>query len=859
MKSTRRVTIAAAFAAAALGTSLGAASLSAEESDFILRAPAAEAEEIAARNGLAILDQIEIAAGPDRHGLFRVRAPEGASPATVISTIEELEPTVLGIEPVTRASLPELDQSTMGILDQSVMAILDGVMDTHALVPPIGQVGPGHLGEPGVRTIKKIKIKDGGKYGYRDAKLVFQMQDDENRSRQDVSLRADFSPGCSVEFNRAVPPPVEGAAELEFDHDEVTWEITNHTDSPLTVSRVDVEWPAANLGLEEAELVVEAEQLFDPPSASFDFTGIGEPEDRQIGPGKTETLELEFQANASVDQGEYSIVVTFAEGQSVASAPCSVIAEDDPSYDHENLEWTLTNTSHTDVVLESLSIAWPTENGVIEQVFFGLDPIFISEPLPLETFGGKNDGSRRVWTGYLDQPAASILRVDEAQGAHKGYATVAVIDTGVDPDHWLLAGALVPGYDFLRDEAGYGSEVEALLDQSVMAILDGSGSLPLDGDGLVQLNQSVMAILDGEQAAELSAATLPPAFGHGTMVAGVIHRVAPYASIMPLRVFDLDGYADLLDIVEAIYFAVDHGANVINMSFNVESFSAELMRAINYAARHGVSCIASAGNHGQEKIVYPAAFGSAVGVAASSLGDEVSLFSNLGNDLVTVSAPGEAVVTTFPGGGWALASGTSFAAPWISGANAIFADKNGHEHQPGRADFFLASEALSHAVPVKGHGAGRAGHGRADLKEAVDKLKDGAAVGTTGVAEYPYVIRVDFAEGCSVAYPPADAGFGCAAEGSHQLEVDDDKITLAIANAGFATIEIARIEVSWPAEHEALEKVKLGGDTIFEIKLLPTSAVIDSGWKDPDDRKKRQIEPSDTLELRFEFAEKLSS
>ncbi len=845
--------------AALLAIGLGAAGARAAENDLILRAPAAEVAEIAARNGLTIVDEVQVPGQPGEQVLFRVRPAEGVSAESIIATVDELEPSVRGIEKVTLASLPELDQSTMALLDQSVMALLDGVMDIRALIPPAGRAGPGQLGEAGKRTLKRIKIKDRGKLGYHSAKLVFQMQDDQNTHRQDVTLRADFSPGCSVEFNRAVPPPVEAAPALDFDNRKIEWDITNHSDTPLTLSRVDVSWPSANQRLKRVKLLVEVDGHFEPSSVSVDFTKVEDPDNRQIGPGQTKSLFLEFEANASVDQSEYSIVVTFAEGQSVASAPCSVVAEADPSYDQANLEWTLTNTSHTDVVLESLSIAWPVENGVISQVLFGLEPIYFSESLPLADFDSRDSADRRVWTGYLEQPAASILRVDEAQGAHKGYATVAVIDTGVDPDHWLLAGALVAGYDFLRDEAGYGSEVDALIDQSVMALLDGTSPLPIQGEEIVQLNQSVMALLDVEQQEGLMATPLPPAFGHGTMVAGVIHRVAPYASIMPLRVFDANGHADLLDIVEAIYFAVDHGANVINMSFNVETFSPELMRAVNYAARNGVLCVASAGNHGREKIVYPAAFGSAVGVAASSLADQVSLFSNLGNDLVTVAAPGEAVVTTFPGGGWAIASGTSFAAPWISGASAIFADKNGREHRPGRADFFLASEALSHAAPVQGHGAGRAGHGRADIKEAVDNLKGGASVSNAGMSEHPYVIRVDFAAGCSVAYPPNDSGAGCAAEGWPQLEVDADRITLTITNAGFETIEIARIEATWPAGHGTLEKVKLDGDAIFELHLPPTSAIIDSGWRDPDRPEKRQIQPGDTRALRFEFQMKVGS
>ena len=212
---------------------------------------------------------------------------------------------------------------------------------------------------------------------------------------------------------------------------------------------------------------------------------------------------LEFETDAALDQADYSITVTFAEGASVTSAPCAVIADNDPKYDKNKLKWTLLNAGHTDVFLEAVSIEWPTENGVIHKITFDGEPVFLTETEFGKIFNGKKEEDRFVWTGYVDQPAAAILRVDEAQKANKGYATVAIIDTGVDPEHWLLVDALVPGYDFLRDETGFASEVDALLDQSVMALLDNASHLPLEEEEIVQLNQSVMALLDADQEAGL--------------------------------------------------------------------------------------------------------------------------------------------------------------------------------------------------------------------------------------------------------------------------------------------------------------------------------------------------------------------
>src|SRR5262249_41072068 len=152
---------------------------------------------------------------------------------------------------------------------------------------------------------------------------------------------------------------------------------------------------------------------------------------------------------------------------------------------------------------------------------------------------------------------------------------------------------------------------------------------------------------------------LPPALGHGTMVAGLVRLAAPTAQIMPLRAFTNDGAASEFDIVRAIYWAVDHGANVINMSFSLLAQSEELLRAVNYANDHDVICVSSAGNTGKETLVYPAGFRVVIGVGSTTNLDTRSDFSNFGNGLVRIAAPG-ALITSYPGGGYAAVWGTSF-------------------------------------------------------------------------------------------------------------------------------------------------------------------------------------------------------
>jgi subtilisin family serine protease len=140
---------------------------------------------------------------------------------------------------------------------------------------------------------------------------------------------------------------------------------------------------------------------------------------------------------------------------------------------------------------------------------------------------------------------------------------------------------------------------------------------------------------------------------------------------MPLKSFQANGSGYNSDILRAIYYAVGHGAKVINMSFNYSSYSQDLANAVNYATTSGVICVAAAGNSGEQATVYPAALNGVIDVASTSNSDTASTFSNYGAPPVWLAAPGEGVMTTYPFSTYAAGWGTSFSTPFVSGATAL--------------------------------------------------------------------------------------------------------------------------------------------------------------------------------------------
>ena len=340
------------------------------------------------------------------------------------------------------------------------------------------------------------------------------------------------------------------------------------------------------------------------------------------------------------------------------------------------------------------------------------------------------DSATDLWKGFVEQEANWITQLDAAHqlGAGCGEGiTIAILDTGVDPNHPLLEGSLVRGHDFVHDSEGIPSEFDLIPDQSLTTIVEQSlttiverdNSALLSGQGqALLLHNGVAPFLAPENVATLEGLLLPPYFGHGTMVAGLARWVAPAASIMPLRVFDGQGKAHVFDIVRAIYWAVDHGADVINMSFTFSDSSRELREAIHYAQQQGVVCVGAAGNQGQRSQVFPAAYISAVGVASTTSEDQLSDFSNFGAELVTLAAPGSGVISAYPGGHYAAGWGTSFSAPLVAGTLALIFDQaapNGN----GPSKFWKRVRALKQgSLHLPGLG-GTIGSGRLDIHQTV--------------------------------------------------------------------------------------------------------------------------------------------
>jgi len=299
---------------------------------------------------------------------------------------------------------------------------------------------------------------------------------------------------------------------------------------------------------------------------------------------------------------------------------------------------------------------------------------------PLNVLRDHSSPIQSTASAYGNQPASTVVRAAEARRSFGagGRAVVAVIDTGVDGDHPALQGSIVPGYDYTRNEGGWASET-------------------------ADVSQSTAAVLDGPPFA---------AFGHGTMVAGIVHMVAPQAMIMSLKTFRSDGSGYLSDIVRAIYRAAD-SARIINMSFSTPDYSAELDRALQFAASKDVISVSSAGNDGRSMLVYPAALSTTLGIASTDYADRRSSFSNYGQDLVSLAAPGETITSTFPYRAYAAGSGTSFSAPFVSGAAALLVDV--------RVGLSLqeAGKALSKAKPINSD----LGAGRLDIYRALQSLQ----------------------------------------------------------------------------------------------------------------------------------------
>ncbi len=210
---------------------------------------------------------------------------------------------------------------------------------------------------------------------------------------------------------------------------------------------------------------------------------------------------------------------------------------------------------------------------------------------------------------------------------------VAVIDSGIDMTHPFLQHRISPwGYDFV-DGDNDPSEERIGLDSN--------------GNGYVD-----------------------EAWGHGTHVAGIISMIAPGVEIIPIRVVDSDGQANLFDIIAGLEHALYEGADVINLSLSIMDYSDLLHDWILEAKRQNVLIVTSAGNENTNQVDYPASENPVLTVTSLDINYEKSSFANFG-PAVDVSAPGENILSTHPGGYFIHRSGTSMSAPMAAAEAAL--------------------------------------------------------------------------------------------------------------------------------------------------------------------------------------------
>jgi thermitase len=343
--------------------------------------------------------------------------------------------------------------------------------------------------------------------------------------------------------------------------------------------------------------------------------------------------------------------------------------------------YVITSTAATQTLVSQLSALASITNCEPDQLAHSAAATY-TPPAALTDAVAANYFGVAVPHGYLSQPAVGLLRISDAQTTFgiQGSGTIAVIDTGIDVHHPALIGSLLPGYDFTRNQNG----ADETLDLNLSSPPSLGSPAAVGQAAIANLDQSTAAVVDGNGPYGY--------FGHGTMVAGVIHLAAPGAKILPFKVFGSDGTGYTSDILRAIYKSVQANANIINMSFNLNSYSTEIRNAINHANAHNLICVAAAGNNGENTVVYPAGLTNLVmGIASTDNSARLSSFSNYGSQMVWVGAPGEGIVTTYPYGTYAAAWGTSFSAPFAAGAAALLLQVSSQCNQSS------AATAIAHA------------------------------------------------------------------------------------------------------------------------------------------------------------------
>jgi thermitase len=235
--------------------------------------------------------------------------------------------------------------------------------------------------------------------------------------------------------------------------------------------------------------------------------------------------------------------------------------------------------------------------------------------------------SSRQWgPGKIQAPAAWDILSDMGV-LNDPNITIAVVDTGVDLNHPDLNGKIVQGYDFINND-----------------------TVPQDDHG------------HGTHVAGIAAAETNNSMG----VAGTSWG----ARIMPLKVLDEHGDGSYSDVAEAVLYACDHGAKIINMSLGGSSYSSTLDDAVEEAYADGCLMAAASGNGYGNGVDYPARYPETIAVAATDQNDQRAAFSDYGPE-VDVAAPGVDIYSTVWNDTYSYKDGTSMSTPYVAGLAAL--------------------------------------------------------------------------------------------------------------------------------------------------------------------------------------------
>ncbi len=264
---------------------------------------------------------------------------------------------------------------------------------------------------------------------------------------------------------------------------------------------------------------------------------------------------------------------------------------------------------------------------------------------------------------------------------------VAVLDTGIYASHQDFVGKLVAGWNVIEGTSNPADDNDIYHGTHVA--------------GIIAANTNDQTVLGA---------------GYPSM-AGVAYTNASWTAqvkVMPVKVLDYEGLGSVADIATGIKWAVDNGANIINCSFGSDSESVTLENAINYALAQGCICVASSGNTSSYGNVYPAHYANVVSVGATDENDLKADFSTWGK--VDVVAPGTDIWSCSGDiAVYTALSGTSFSAPYATGALAMILLKN-EAILPERAINIL--EQTADDVDVLGRDS-KTGWGRVNLYRAL--------------------------------------------------------------------------------------------------------------------------------------------